>query len=231
MSKARALQRLIASRRIEEDDFQTPVEFVTGVDVAYSGNIAAGVAVVLKLGSFEVVEVKVHIDKVRFPYMPTLLSFREFPVIRGALMKLNSRPSITFVNGQGVAHPYRCGLATYLGVMMNMATIGVTKSKLCGKVGDYQGDIAPLVDGGEVVGVALLPPGSLKPIYVSVGNKVSLNTAVTLVKKALKPGSRMPEPVRQADLLAKRSLAKLASEGRVKHEAIKDAPPHILLSY
>lgn len=214
LSKARALQRLIAGKRVEEDCFQTPVEFIAGVDVAYGEDVAVGAAVVLKLESLEVVEAKVHASKVRFPYVSTLLLFREFPPIRGALMKLSSRPSIVLVNGQGIAHPYRCGLATYLGVMMDLATIGVAKTKLYGKVGVYRGDVAPLIDNGEVVGAALLPPGSLKPIYVSVGNKVSLNTAITLVRKTLKRGSREPEPIRQADLLARRSLVKLASEGK-----------------
>lgn len=212
LSKARTLQRLVASRRIEKDDFPTPIELIAGVDVAYGKDVAVGAAVVLKLGSLEVVEARVHIGKIYFPYMPTLLSFREFPPIRNALMKLNSHPSIIFVNGQGVAHPYRCGLATYLGVIMNVATIGVAKSKLCGKVGGYQGDVAPLIDNGEVIGVALLPSPSLRPIYVSVGNKVSLGTAIALVRKVLKPGGKMPEPIRQADLLARRCLIKLASK-------------------
>lgn len=135
------------------------------------------------------------------PYVPGYLGFREVPALLAILDRMAMRPDLLLVDGQGIAHPRRCGFATHLGVVADLPAIGCAKSLLCGRIegalGPDPGDTAPLIDRGEQIGVALRTRARANPIYVSIGHRVSLETAVTWVMK-LVDGRRLPLPNRLA---------------------------------
>lgn len=135
------------------------------------------------------------------PYVPGYLGFREVPAIAAAVARLAVRPHLLLVDGQGRSHPRRCGLATHLGVVLDVPTIGCAKSLLCGTVegelGEAPGSTAPLVDRGEQVGVALRTRARARPIYISIGHRISLDSAVAWVNR-LCDGLRLPFPIRMA---------------------------------
>jgi deoxyribonuclease V len=136
-----------------------------------------------------------------FPYVPGYLGFRETPALIAAWEALAEKPDLLFVDGHGRAHPRRCGIATHVGVLLDVPTIGVAKSILCGKVegdlGEEPGATAPLVDRGEVVALAIRTRARALPIYVGIGHRLSLETAVEWVI-ALGEGRRLPLPIRLA---------------------------------
>lgn len=202
VERARRMQKTLASRVRLEGVKPSQVRFVGGVDLSYpSPSRARAAAVLLDLESLKLVEAESVEAEVRFPYVPTLLSFREAPPIFKALRKLKVRPDVVLVDGQGVAHPFRCGLACHVGVILGIPTIGVAKKLLCGEVKDFKADRAPIVFEGETVGMAVrLEKG--KPIYVSVGHLVSLEDAVEIVLKCVRKPGRLPEPLRLAHKLA-----------------------------
>jgi deoxyribonuclease V len=152
-------------------------------------------------------EAKTAKAKVIFPYIPTLLSFRDAPPIFKVFRQLEVKPDVLIVNGHGVSHPYGCGLASYVGIILKQPTIGVASRLLCGEVGPKIGDIAPIIYEGQTVGAALFTEAR-RPIYISVGNMVSLERAAALTRSLLR-GSRMPEPLKVADALAKRTVRRL----------------------
>jgi deoxyribonuclease V len=198
--KARKAQTRIAQSVISEDRLPTEIRLVAGVDAAYAGNLAVGVAVVLDYGSLEVLEVQTATCQVKFPYVPTLLSFRELPAAVACIRKLKAPPDLLLVDGHGKAHPYRCGFASHLGVVLGTATVGVAKNRLIGEPKQVGGNIL-LVHEGEVVGAVLSTRQGSKPVYVSVGHMVSLETAVRIVKHCTR-NSRIPEPLRVAHRVA-----------------------------
>jgi len=204
---ARRIQTELGHRIIEEDRLPQEVKTVGGVDAAYRGELAAATCVVLDYASLRLLEAKTAKAKVIFPYIPTLLSFREAPPIFKVFRLLEVKPDVLIVNGHGVAHPYGCGLASYVGVILKQPTIGVASRLLCGEVGPKIGDIAPVIYGGRTVGAALFTEAR-RPIYISVGNMVSLERAAALTRSLL-CGSRMPAPLKVADALAKRTVRRL----------------------
>lgn len=136
-----------------------------------------------------------------FPYVPGFLSFREIPVLLAALRKLRRMPDLLFCDGQGYAHPRRIGLATHLGLVLDVPTIGCAKSLLIGKhgaVGRKRSEWAALMDGEEIVGAALRTRDDCQPMYISQGHRVSLETAVQMTL-AVDGGTRVPRPTREAD--------------------------------
>ncbi len=145
---------------------------------------------------------RVHAEvRLEFPYVPGLLSFREIPVLLAALEKLKRVPDLLFCDGQGYAHPRRMGLATHLGIWLDRPTIGCAKSILIGKHGwlaDKKGAWAPMVDGREMIGAALRTRSGVKPVYVSQGHRVSLETAIRMTLSVC-DGTRIPRPTREAD--------------------------------
>ncbi len=170
--------------------------------------MAAGVVVVLEYPGFAVVETQVVRDRLGFPYIPGLLSFRESPIILAACEELSITPDLVLVDGQGVAHPRRFGLASHLGLFLDVPTIGCAKSRLCGRhevLGAEPGSYAELVDGDETIGVALRTKLRTNPVYVSVGHKIDLQTAMHWVLECGR-GYRLPEPTRLAHLAAGGSL-------------------------
>jgi len=202
---AKALQVSLAKKVVTEDDGVNP-HLIAGVDISSpdSRGIGRGAVVVLNYPELNLVEVKTVEREVTFPYIPGLLSFREAPLILAAYEKLSSVPDLVLVDGQGIAHPRRLGLASHLGLFLDVPTIGCAKSRLCGAhklVEEKIGFHAQLVDDGQVIGVALKTKLGTKPIYVSVGHKISLSSAIKWVLNCCR-GYRLPEPTRLAHLAA-----------------------------
>jgi deoxyribonuclease V len=166
--------------------------------------MARGAVVVLRFPELELVERSVVEQMVSFPYVPGLLSFRETPLILAACENLSLTPDLFIADAQGIAHPRRLGLASHLGLILDVPTIGCAKSILCGRHGDLgqePGSYAPLLDGDEVIGAALRTKRGVNPVYVSIGQKVDLEAALKWVMACLK-GYRLPEPTRLAHLAA-----------------------------
>jgi deoxyribonuclease V len=198
ISKARKAQCLIAQKVIAEDRIIKDIRLIAGVDVAYLDDLAIGAVVVLNYKTLEVLETRVISQKVNFPYVPTLLAFREVPVAISCIRRLSLQPDVFLFDGHGRAHPYRCGLASHLGVALNKPTIGVAKSRLIGEQKEI-GENNFLVQDGEIIS-ALVQSQNKKPIFVSVGNLVTLETAVRIVKYTTH--GRIPEPIRLAHKIA-----------------------------
>ncbi|MBC8947452.1 deoxyribonuclease V [Xenorhabdus sp. TS4] len=180
--------------------------FIAGADVGFekSGTVTRAAIAVLQYPSLELVEYQIaRIDTV-LPYIPGLLSFREYPALIAAWQKLSLRPDLVMVDGQGIAHPRRFGIASHFGVLVDVPTIGVAKSRLCGEhvlVGEVQGDRQPLMDHGEQIGVVLRSKKRCNPLYISLGHRISIDSAVFWVEQCMK-GYKLPEPTRWADGIA-----------------------------
>ncbi|GAA1544661.1 endonuclease V [Actinomadura kijaniata] len=215
VAEAEAIQdRLRPSLDLEEPGPQA-LRTVAGLDVSYAGDgggtgarLAAAV-VVLDARTLEVVEESVVTGTAAFPYVPGLFAFRELPTLVAALRRLTVTPDLLVCDGYGVAHPRRFGLACHLGVLTGLPTIGVAKTGFVGShetPGARRGDAGPLVDGGEVVGRVLRTRDGVKPVFVSVGHRIDLDTACRHVL-ALAPDYRLPETTRRADRLSRDALA------------------------
>jgi deoxyribonuclease V len=201
VKKAHAMQKRLAKLVVCEDMLPKKLSCVAGVDVAYTKQYSIGAVAVLDYKTLTVVEAETAKVKTCFPYIPTLLSFREIPPVLAAVRKLKTKSDVFLVDGQGIAHPYRLGFASHLGLLLDKTTIGVAKSLLCGKVGTFNQDSwAPIVDKDEVIGAAVAKDGK-KPIYVSIGHKVSLERAKSVVK-ACTTLFRIPQPIRVAHIIA-----------------------------
>ena len=188
------------------------IRTVGGVDVSYVGSIGIGAITVLDYESLELLEAQVATCDVKMPYIPTLLSFREIPPAIAAIKRLKVQPDVFLVDAQGLAHPYRCGFASHLGLALRKPTVGAAKSRLIGAPAEKNGRTF-LVDKGEVIGEVVTTKPGAKPIYVSIGHMVSLDTAVKIVKHCSK--GRIPEPLLQAHNLATKQRNQLASESKV----------------
>ncbi|MEM7330837.1 MAG: deoxyribonuclease V [Chloroflexota bacterium] len=187
------------------DQFDT-VKTVAGVDVGFEddGKITRAAVVVLDFPSLMVRETAVSHLPTSMPYIPGLLSFREIPAVLDALSSLKITPDLLLCDGQGIAHPRRLGLAAHLGLLADIPSIGVAKTRFIGKHGDLEeekGAIQPLMDKGEQIGVVLRSRTGVKPLYISVGHRISLDTAVDYVLRCT-PKYRLPETTRQAHKLA-----------------------------
>jgi deoxyribonuclease V len=178
--------------------------FVAGADVAFSPdkkNVLAA-AVVYDRTERCIVEVVHATRPVEFPYIPTFLSFREGPAVLAALRSLKHAFGVVCYDGQGYAHPRRCGLATHMSILLDVPGVGVAKSRLIGTHDDppaEAGATAPLVDDGEQIGLVLRTRAGVRPVYVSVGHRVDLESAAALAM-ACCTKYRVPEPTRQADV-------------------------------
>ncbi|UUU26273.1 endonuclease V [Streptomyces sp. DSM 40750] len=183
---------------------------VTGVDVAYDDerDVVAAAAVVLDAATLDVVAEATAIGRVSFPYVPGLLAFREIPTVLAALDALPGDPGLVVCDGYGLAHPRRFGLAAHLGVLTGLPTIGVAKNPFTftyDDPGTPRGSASPLLAGAEEVGRALRTRDGVKPVFVSVGHRVSLGNACAHIL-ALTPDYRLPESTRRADSLCRRAL-------------------------
>lgn len=202
VKKARQLQLRLSKRIIEEDRLPSSLRCVAGVDVAYSDEWAYGAVAVMDYTSLARVEAKTARVKTSFPYIPTLLSFREIKPALAAIRKLDTVPDVFLVDAQGIAHPFRLGFASHLGLLLDKPSIGVAKSRLFGHVEpENKESWSPITDKGKVIGAALRKNDTGHPIYVSVGHKVSLERAIATVRHFTR-STRIPEPIRIAHLVA-----------------------------
>jgi Deoxyinosine 3''endonuclease (endonuclease V) len=219
-AEAEAIQdRLRPSVLVEPDDAPPPrPRLVAGLDVAYAKDddrLAAAV-VVLDAGTLEVVESASAVGRAAFPYVPGLFAFRELPTLITALERLTTTPDLLVCDGQGVAHPRRFGLACHLGVITGLPSIGIAKQSLIGgyaEPGPERGAWSPIRDGGEIVGRAVRTQTGVKPVFVSVGHRVSLAAATDLALR-LAPSYRLPETTRRSDRLSRQALRALDAPAR-----------------
>ncbi|MFC1938349.1 deoxyribonuclease V [Chloroflexota bacterium] len=218
-AQASDIQQGLAAQVSRRSEITTP-RFIAGVDILIKKGqeLATGAAVVLRYPELELVETKVVQGKLDFPYIPGLLSFRESPITLAACERLDITPDLILVDGQGIAHPRRMGLACHLGLFLNTPTIGCAKSLLCGEhqaPGEEPGSYAEVIDNAATIGVALRTRLGTKPIFVSIGHKVDLQAATYWVLECCR-GYRLPEPTRLAHLAAggnlKQARKSLASE-------------------
>lgn len=199
-------QRVMSDRVVQEDRL-SGAELIAGVDVAYAGDKAYAACIVLD-DRFEVVDSASATIDVRFPYIPGYLAFREAPAVEAAAKRVSGF-DVLLVNGHGVAHPRGCGLASHVGLDLEVPMIGVARRRLWGAVGAPRGDWTPLLHGDRVIG-AKLSIGGRHPIYVSVGHNISLETSIGIVRRMVRRG-RLPEPLREAHRAAEELRAKLGA--------------------
>jgi deoxyribonuclease V len=204
-AEARAVQEKLRSRVILKDR-RGPVRRIAGCDVGFEDGrrTARGAVAVLSADSLDLLASAVRRRPVSFPYVPGLLSFREVPVLLDALGALDTPPDLILCDGQGIAHPRRFGLACHLGVLTDIPTIGVAKTRLVGEhqePGPRKGDWSPLMDGREMIGGVLRTRAGTRPLYVSSGHRITLRTALRRVMDCV-TRFRLPETTRWADRLA-----------------------------
>jgi deoxyribonuclease V len=203
-AEARQLQLQLAQRVLFAAMKKRP-KIIAGLDCAFSKNgkqIFAS-AVVIDLSDFSIIETTTAVRKVDFPYIPGLLSFREAPACIDAIEKLKSTPDCLIVDGQGIAHPRRLGIASHIGLLIDKPSIGCAKSRLTGtfdEPGNKKGSFSPLVDSDEKIGVVLRTRTDVKPVFVSVGHKCTLDDAISVVLQCT-TRYRLPEPSRLAHQL------------------------------
>jgi deoxyribonuclease V len=202
--RAIALQRELAGL-VRTEPLLGDVRTLAGTDCAFldGGESIVAAAVLFDAGSLEILAARHVVRPCRFPYVPGLLSFREAPAVIAAVEKLPRRPDLLMCDGQGLAHPRRLGLACHVGLWLDVPTIGAAKSRLCGEhraPGRRRGCRVQLRHEGEVIGAVLRTRTDVKPLYVSVGHRITLEEAVRWTLRAAR-GFRLPEPTRQADRL------------------------------
>jgi deoxyribonuclease V len=207
-----ALQESLRSKLKIRDDFDT-INLIAGIDVGYdhARDLAHASVVVMPLQTLKAIEQVQAFVPVPFPYIPGLLSFREVPAILAALAQLTNVPDLLMVDGQGIAHPRRMGIAAHLGVLLDIPSIGVAKSRLTGRFempGEKKGEKSPLMHGTERLGTVLRSRDKVMPLFISPGHRVSVETATNITLRCLKR-YRLPEPTRMADKLSKVAKRKL----------------------
>ena len=200
------LARQVSRKNEENKRFNT----IAGVDIsgAAPDNTALAAIVVLSHPDNKVIEIVRTREKLMFPYVSGFLSFREIPLLLSAFQKLTHVPDIIMVDGQGIAHPRRFGLASHLGVLLDIPTIGCAKSRLCGHhetPDNTAGSYTELIDNDEVIGAVVKTKVNVKPVYVSIGHKIDLQSAIDNVLQCCS-NYRIPEPTRLAHLAASGKL-------------------------
>jgi deoxyribonuclease V len=203
-SQARDLQQQLAGR-VRFVPVRKKPGLVAGIDCAFSkdGQRIFTAVVVVNLPDFKIVETATIVLKVTFPYIPGLLSFREAPACIAAVEKLKTLPDVFIIDGQGVAHPRRLGLASHLGLFFDKPTIGCAKSRLVGVFEEplaQRGSFSALKDADQTIGAVVRTRTNVKPVFVSVGNKCLLEDAIRIIL-ACAPRYRLPEPTRLAHQL------------------------------
>jgi len=204
-AEAREIQRKLAGKVILEDEFDA-IHYVAGADIGFESNnkITRAAISILELPDLDEIETAIARQATVFPYVPGLLSFREIPCLLAAMQKLGQTPDMVLCDGQGYAHPRRFGLACHLGVITGLPTIGVAKSRLIGEYEEpenMRGAWAPLIDKGETIGAVLRTRVDTRPVYVSVGHRIGLASAVDYVMRCT-GRYRLPETTRHAHRLA-----------------------------
>jgi deoxyribonuclease V len=210
--EAAAVQRRLASRVVVAPLRRAP-RLVAGLDAAFAGERCVAAVVLWDLHERRVVEERVAVRPLRFPYVPGLLSFREAPGLLAALRRLCTEPDLLLCDGHGLAHPRRFGIACHVGVLTGLPTIGCAKSRLVGTYAEpalRRGARAPLEDAGEVVGSVLRTRPDAKPLFVSIGHRVDLPSAERVVLACARE-HRLAEPIRLADRLVAAAKPRFAA--------------------
>jgi deoxyribonuclease V len=180
------------------------VKYVAGADISYSKNDPRifGAVVVIELPEMKVIEVQTADDIATFPYIPGLLAFRELPVLCKIFSKIKQIPDVVICDGQGIAHPREMGIASHLGLLLDIPTVGCAKTRLVGEYGNVgleKGSHTPLIFKGKVVGCVMRTRDSVKPVFVSPGHQIDLETAMTAINLCTTK-YRLPEPTRLAHI-------------------------------
>lgn len=202
--EAIAIQKQLA-RQVTRCRPTYPIHTIAGIDAAFSkdGKTCIAAAILYDIAKKLVIEQQISHEPVLLPYIPGLLSFREAPAMLAALKQLSRKPDVLMVDGMGIAHPRRLGIAAHLGVLTQIPAIGCGKSRLVGtycEPGENRGDQSPLMHQKERLGTVLRTKAKTKPLFISIGHKIDLETAEKLVLKCFN-GYRLPEPTRLADRL------------------------------
>lgn len=210
-AEQRRLAQLVIQK--EEQNLDLPkLRTITGLDVAYSETTGIAGAVTLEVNTNKIMEMKTAIMEVHFPYIPTFLSYREFPPLLKVFKKLTHLPDVFMLDGHGIAHPRGLGLASHFGIEVGQPSIGVAKNLLVGEPEfwpERPGEWAKLIYEGKAIGAILRPKQKGKPIFISVGHLISLSKAIEIVKLVLPLQQRIPEPLRLADQLTQRQKKEL----------------------
>lgn len=207
LAALREQQIELASKVIREDRYeQDQPTLIAGADVGFEqeGKVTRAAIILLKYPSLEMVEYQVARIATTMPYIPGFLSFREYPALLAAWDLLTQKPDLLFVDGHGISHPRRLGVASHFGLLVDVPTIGVAKKRLCGKfdpLGDEPGEQQPLMDKDEQLGWVLRSKKRCNPLFISTGHRVSNHSALIWVQRCL-AGYRLPEPTRWADAVA-----------------------------
>lgn len=198
------VQRKIALKVIVRDEFRRPLTRIAGIDLAFTGDLAIAVCVITHFPPTKLIDKKTLTKKLDFPYIPTFLSFREGPAIIELINSLEKKPNVFLINAQGLAHPLYCGNASYVGVLTGKTTIGVATSNLCG---EYEreprevGEAVAMFYGERQVGWVLRSKEECRPIFVSPGHKIGLDSCLEVVKRCV-VSHKLPEPLWLAHRLA-----------------------------
>jgi deoxyribonuclease V len=201
--QARIVQENLAGRVITKNTIGG-VRRVAGIDVGYQNGLARAAVVVLEYPGLKMIDYAKATSEVHFPYVPGFLSFREGPAVMEAMKGLSEKPDILIFDGQGLAHPRRLGIASHIGLLLDMPSIGCAKSRLCGKYeepGREKGSRTPLTDQGETIGMVLRTRTDVKPVFVSIGNRIDLKSCVSWVLNCC-TRYKLPETTRMAHRIA-----------------------------
>lgn len=208
-AEAVTLQRHLAGSVVRRSTIDIKdVATVAGVDAHYHRGLASAAVVVIRLCDLTTVEQATAVEKTDFPYIPGLLAFREGPAILAALGRLSAAPDLLIFDGQGIAHPQRCGLASHIGLLLDMPAIGCAKTGLWGrheKPHIPKGSFSYLTDGDDVIGAVVRTRSEVKPLFVSIGHRISLRDSIAIVLQCCSR-YRLPETTRRADTLARSGL-------------------------
>lgn len=202
-AEARELQERLLTR-VQIEPLDGPTRWVAGVDVGMKGDVGRAAVVVLSLSTLEPVEAAIAEEPLPFPYVPGLLAFREGPPVLAAMEKLERKPDLLIFDAHGMAHPRRMGLATHLGILLDLPSVGCAKSRLCGEhaePGPERGSWMPLTDDEETIGAVVRTRDEVRPVYVSIGHRVTLRDAIGMVLRC-GAGYRLPETTRWAHRVA-----------------------------
>jgi deoxyribonuclease V len=207
--EAVALQKHLAGKVIRKSGIDIgDVATVAGVDTHFHQGLATAAVVVIRLSDLATADHATAIKKISFPYTPGLLTFREGPAILDALHHLTATPDLLIFDGQGIAHPRRCGLASHMGLLLDMPSIGCAKTRLTGLYEEpytEKGSYSYLKDGDETIGAVVRTRSSVKPLFVSIGHRIDLQDSINIVLQCC-PRYRLPETTRRADKLARGRL-------------------------
>ena len=231
-AEAIAIQKCLCEKIIYRDDVDASgVRTIAGADVSYAKgeNCFYATVVVLSYPGLEITEIRHGVGKPTFPYIPGLLVFREGPVIIKVFEELEASPDVIIFDGHGVSHPRGIGIATHMGILLDTPSIGCAKSTLVGKyegLASEKGAAVPMVKDGETIGTALRSREDVEPIFISVGHKIQLSTAVEIVQNCLR-GYRLPEPTRLAHIYSNK--LRTGEIEMVEKKSVKRAPENLTL--